>query len=125
MDDESCKINTNTAAEGAFWDTPRADTVQERKLAEIQPTRLEYQRHAGHPAGVCLSSVLMPNYRFHPEGFTSENRIELGPMNSMTLEDATDLWRLGRLMNAETDEGTSIGGTEYPELLELANVKPR
>jgi hypothetical protein len=106
-DDETCKVNINTAAEGSFWDTPRADTRQERALAVTVPSRLEYMRHAGHPAGVCLSSVLLPNRRLTPLGFEMENPM----MRLMEQEDAKDLWRLGRLSVAELDEGTSLGGT--------------
>lgn len=123
MDDESCKINVNTAAEGAFWDTPRADTQQERLLAAKQPTRLEYERQPGHPAGVCLSSVLLPGQRFHPDGFNSQ-------MPSMSLDNARDLWKLGRLQIADKETGTSKGGTIIPEAListtdELPQPRPR
>ena len=57
-DDESCKININTASEGTFWDTPRANTVGERNLAQSQPVQREWQRYPGHPAMNCLSPVL-------------------------------------------------------------------
>lgn len=107
VDDETCKVNINTAAEGAFWDTPRADTAQERALAATVPSRLEYMRHAGHPAGVCLSSVLLPQRRITPLGFAFENPM----MHPMDREDALDLWRLGRLTVAEMGDGTSQGGT--------------
>lgn len=63
-DDDTSRININTAAgdawdasPGAFWDTPRAETPFERSLAEHQPARGEYQRFPGHPAGVYLSAV--------------------------------------------------------------------
>lgn len=69
-DDESCKININTASEGVFWDTPRCDTPEERFYANCQPTAGEYQRFPGHPAGVCLSSVLFPKKRFYAGGET-------------------------------------------------------
>ncbi len=117
MDDESCKINVNTAAEGAFWDTPRADTDQERDLGSKQPTRLEYQRQPGHPAGVCLSSVLLPGQRFHPDGFSSE-------MPAMSLEDSKGLWRIGRLMIADKPEGTSQGGTVIATSLASNETSP-
>jgi hypothetical protein len=57
-DDESCKININTASEGTFWDTPRANTVGERNLAQSQPVQREWQRYPGHPAMNSLSPVL-------------------------------------------------------------------
>lgn len=56
-DDETCKININTASEGTFWSTPRFDTADERLLAYRQPTRGEYQGYPGHPATVSLKTV--------------------------------------------------------------------
>ena len=60
-DDETCKVNVNTASEGVFWDTPRVDTREDRNLASFQPQTGEYQRYPGHPAMTCLSTVLFPN----------------------------------------------------------------
>jgi|APTNR8051073442_1049403.scaffolds.fasta_scaffold08619_2 hypothetical protein len=115
VDDETAKINVNTAGEGSYWDTPHADTDQERKLAAAQPMRLEYNRQPGHPAGVCLSSVLLPHHRLYPAGFLVENT----DMKPMAITDAADLWRLGRLAASELESGTSFGGTresDWPEL---------
>ncbi len=70
-DDETCKININTASEGTFWDTPRLegtnpnttvagvrpDPMTDRHFARFQPANGEYQRYPGHPATVCLSTV--------------------------------------------------------------------
>ena len=60
VDDESCKVNVNTASEGTFWDTPVVSTEQDSgnvsstgpitssttslSLAGSQPARGEYQR---------------------------------------------------------------------------------
>lgn len=66
-DDESCKININTASEGVFWDTPRmghsnpgsdpnGDSYEWNYVAAF-PANGEYQRTRGHPAMTCLSSV--------------------------------------------------------------------
>lgn len=107
IDDETSKINVNTAGEGSYWDEPRADTNQERKLATTQPMRLEYARLPGHPAGVCLSSVLLPHHRIYPAGF----EIAEPAMQPIATEDARYLWRLGRLAAAEIETGTSLGGT--------------
>jgi len=57
-DDETCKVNVNTASEGTFWDTPRTYTTQDYYLATRQPVQGEFQRYPGHPATVSLSSVL-------------------------------------------------------------------
>jgi hypothetical protein len=73
-DDESTKLNINTATEGTFWDTPSVSSVQEAgevdrdtkklvgdasslALAASQPLRNEYQRYPGHTATTCLSPV--------------------------------------------------------------------
>ena len=74
VDDESCKVNLNTASEGTFWDTPSVATEHESgnvsasgtvtssatslSLAASQPSRGEYQRYPGHPATTSLSPIL-------------------------------------------------------------------
>ena len=71
-DDESAKVNVNTASEGTYWDTPIANTGQSSDsftypqttaigdvlLANYQGAQHEYQRYPGHPATTCLSTVL-------------------------------------------------------------------
>lgn len=57
-DDETCKVNINTASEGVFWDTPRTQSLEDQAMASQQPAAKEYSRFAGHPATVCLSTVL-------------------------------------------------------------------
>ncbi|MGB8355539.1 MAG: Verru_Chthon cassette protein A [Chthoniobacteraceae bacterium] len=74
-DDETAKVNINTASEGTFWDTPVCDTqpyppygsagasvdvnrVYEWDLGMYQGAQKEYQRYPGHPATTCLSPVL-------------------------------------------------------------------
>lgn len=121
-DDETSKVNVNTASEGAFWDTPRADTPQERALARSIPSRLEYMRQPGHPAGVSLSSVLLPNRRIAPLEFPSYGSSGMRPM---AFEDARDLWRLGRLTVAEKGDGTSRGGTAFADWASLWSTAPR
>lgn len=56
-DDESCKVNVNTAGDGTYWDTPRGFSVQEGELANSQPFINEYQRYPGHPATTSLRAV--------------------------------------------------------------------
>ena len=57
-DDETAKVNINTASEGNFADTPRAQGVTDFALAKYPTVQNEYQRYPGHPAMTCLSSVL-------------------------------------------------------------------
>ena len=56
-DDESCKLNLNTASEPAPWDAPRANSRTDHSHAEYQPARNEYHRQSGHPAFTALSPV--------------------------------------------------------------------
>lgn len=65
-DDESCKININTAAEGTYWDTPRLYHDRDGDWARFQPMSYEYQRYPGHPAMVSMSTVLFPNENMNP-----------------------------------------------------------
>lgn len=77
-DDETCKINVNTAADGTYYDTPRfcsttantslstvtptstqdADIVIDRQMALTPPVAGEFQRYIGGPAQTKLSYVL-------------------------------------------------------------------
>lgn len=70
-DDESCKININTASQGTFWDVPRGRgnnfekgafstgfTISQTGLGVGQPVQGEYQRYPGHPATTSLGVVL-------------------------------------------------------------------
>ncbi|MEZ0276091.1 MAG: Verru_Chthon cassette protein A [Roseimicrobium sp.] len=56
-DDESCKLNINTASESRPWDVPRAYTSTEDNYAVKQPVQNEFARYPGHPAQTCLSPV--------------------------------------------------------------------
>lgn len=56
-DDETSKVNLNTAAEGTYWDTPRMTSTDDVRMAFYQPTRNEWQRYPGHPATTSLSAV--------------------------------------------------------------------
>ncbi len=69
-DDETCKVNINTASEGTYWDMPHLLTEEDcgrsagsnkptiAGLSLCQPTSGEYQRYPGHPATTSLSPVL-------------------------------------------------------------------
>lgn len=57
-DDETCKVNINTASEGTFWDVPRVKTTYDyQMLANNEPVQHEFQRYPGHPAMTSLSTV--------------------------------------------------------------------
>lgn len=63
-DDESCKININTATEPTPWDTPRAISKDDMDYGKYQPANHEFQRYPGHPATTALSTVIFPDGRF-------------------------------------------------------------
>ncbi len=64
-DDESCKVNLNTAGAGTntsvtqeeFWDTPHFYTTEDLKFGSSQPLNGEFQRYPGHPATTSLNAV--------------------------------------------------------------------
>lgn len=112
-DDETCKINVNTASEGVYWDTPRTSSREDQLLGRNQPVSGEYQRYPGHPAMVCLSSVLFPNKRLRAEG--SERAPTDSKMKDLTLEEAQEIWRMSPYIYGESDEKTSLGGTQMAE----------
>lgn len=60
-DDETCKININTASEPTFQGRPIYFHERDHRWADYSAARSEYQRFPGHPATVALSSVLYPN----------------------------------------------------------------
>jgi uncharacterized protein (TIGR02600 family) len=65
-DDESCKININTASEPTFMAAPYYYHQRDFKWANFPAASGEYQRYPGHPATVALSTVLAPNWRLDP-----------------------------------------------------------
>jgi hypothetical protein len=67
-DDETSKVNINTASEGIFWDQPYGNNTNEMGIhdknsvapfgfAESIPSGEEFQRTPGHPATTSLSVV--------------------------------------------------------------------
>jgi len=80
-DDETCKVNINTASAGtskstitrsppgsnvagsaaslgySYWDRPYTQFVQDWNMSRSAPSQGEYQRYPGHPAGVNLLTV--------------------------------------------------------------------
>lgn len=60
-DDESSKININTASEPGYWALPTFYHERDKGWADSPPALNEYQRFPGHPATVALSTVLYPS----------------------------------------------------------------
>lgn len=106
IDDESNKININTASEAAYWDIPKTTTEDAKGFAEFQPSQSEIHRFSGHPYSTCLSSVFFPDRYYDPpglekgEGPDSEN----GPLTLDELEAIVE-------MSPKQRWGGSKGGT--------------
>ena len=73
-DDESSKVNVNTASEGTYWDVPRTYSLEDvgrfgggfsatdpqidvPGYSITQPAQREFQRYPGHPATTSLSPI--------------------------------------------------------------------
>ncbi|RYD77948.1 MAG: Verru_Chthon cassette protein A, partial [Verrucomicrobiaceae bacterium] len=126
-DDESSKININTATEGTYWDVPSVGTLQESgdangpgfvshingtsmNLAVSQPARNEWQRYPGHPATTSLSPALrwlFPKYRYpmpsdDPDWEFKESIYRMAPRVVGGKE--------GRNPDGKMHNGTTLGG---------------
>lgn len=105
-DDETCKVNINTAAEGNYWDTPKGNAFSERSLGFWQPTIGEFQRYPGHPAMTCLSSVLYAGTT-QPPNFApvSSYPARIGYMPQANFENLYNI--TPRVTTGGSTEGTS------------------
>ncbi len=107
-DDESCKVNVNTASVPAAWDTPRTTSLEDQWLAKNQPIAGEFQRYPGHPAGVDLSAVFYPNRRWVPPDLQSviagTQNPAGGRMDLLKVEDARRVWDLAPFIVGDSQE---------------------
>jgi uncharacterized protein (TIGR02600 family) len=109
-DDETAKVNINTASEGSFWDWPKAATYNEMQFAGNPPVSGEFNRVPGHPAMTSLSAVfpeLDPGDRW---GGLANYRSKLQDL-------------LGRTPRVPYSNASSRGGT-YPIETENYNYGP-
>lgn len=60
-DDESSKVNINTASEPTPWVLPTFFHKRDSEWARYQPVNGEFQRYPGHPATTALSPILFPD----------------------------------------------------------------
>jgi len=77
-DDESSKVNINTASEGSYYDIPMATLTNEGPLAWNTPAAGEYQRYPGHPAQTSLSPIF-PWLKGSTSGHTDDLFILMNP----------------------------------------------
>ena len=130
-DDESSKVNINTASEGTYWDTPRIYSHQDvgsvtnytpggqnplfpvaatGGLALTQPAKGEYQRYPGHPATTSLSPVF--GYLGTNAGLKPVMPLPVVNPNSTLTHDAeTKTYEYYYNMTPRIVPGGSYGGT--------------
>jgi uncharacterized protein (TIGR02600 family) len=112
-DDESTKINVNTATEGTAWDVPRAYTATTAKFARRQPAQNEYSRYPGHPAQTALSPVF--------QSFGASLVAE----PSMTDTNLAAALKRYHQFSPRTPWGGSMGGTQAPTTAVLVDKDDR
>lgn len=111
-DDESCKVNLNTASEGHYWTPPVSSSIEDRGrdasngnpppplgMAAGLPAQNEFHRVPGHPATTSLSAVfgtIFPRPKY--------------PITSMSYSE-TDLFKPYFTLAPRVIEGGSIAGT--------------
>jgi uncharacterized protein (TIGR02600 family) len=79
-DDDTCKLNINTASEGTYWDTPRANVQPEWYLGYTVPILGEFQTISGHPATTSLDPVLgdlLPRPSFQDNSISSSGTLNV------------------------------------------------
>ena len=126
-DDESCKVNINTAAEPTFSAPPFYYHARDYNWANFPPSTGEYQRYPGHPATVALSSVLAPNLSLDPfnpaSGLTKNNILAIkNYIYDVAPKIASGGSQAGTLPFALDDFSSANGETANAQLLNVSTV---
>jgi uncharacterized protein (TIGR02600 family) len=124
-DDESCKVNVNTASEPTFMSSPFFYHERDRRWAHYPASTGEYQRYPGHPATVALSAVLAPGYRLDPlspdQGLSQANVLEIKEYIYNLAPKIAQGGSLGGTIPFARDDFSNING-EPNELNQLADI---
>ncbi|MEI6562314.1 MAG: Verru_Chthon cassette protein A [Verrucomicrobiota bacterium] len=101
-DDETCKLNVNTASGGVPWEPPAFASPIEMAFSRFRPLKSEYSRSPGHPATTSLLPVFWslagldsPNQNLFPSIDTASvltalnNFSPLGPAVGL---DTSKIW---------------------------------
>jgi hypothetical protein len=83
-DDESCKVNINTASEPTYMGKPTHFHERDKAWADRPAARSEYQRFPGHPATVALSSIFYPVAPFESAGTFNPDPVRRMDMHLLT-----------------------------------------
>ena len=109
-DDDTCKLNVNTASEGTAWDPPRAKTTTDVKNALYIPGQNEFQMFPGHPAKTCLSTVFGSKWPIPTAGIvnTTNDYQKLLPYYDLVPRVTSGLF------NSATNSQGSAGAIQVP-----------
>lgn len=118
-DDESCKVNINTASEGTPWDVPRSTSWTDRNYGGYVPAQNEFQRFPGHPAMTCLSPVLGgfdARFQWKDPGLNANGAVTSTPFQTFLQDTYSLLPRTNYGASGESSWGgsktiTSLTGT--------------
>lgn len=115
-DDETCKINVNTASIPVPWDTPRTASEEDLWYAQYPPVSGECQHYPGHPAQTDLCAVMFPGFRYTPD----QAKMPVGEnMSALPMKYANLIWNIAPFI---TEKGGTVGGTQKVSLLSVPPV---
>lgn len=121
-DDETCKVNINTASEGMFWDTPRVYGT-DTNLAQYQPSQREFQRFPGHPAMTSLAPIFFAtSSNSTPNPLTSAQRDALYALTPRIAKGGSDS---GTKISSDSTKVTLDSDRLYANIDELAFTATR
>jgi uncharacterized protein (TIGR02600 family) len=109
-DDESSKVNINTASEPTFAGQPLYYHERDHRWADYPPARSEFQRFPGHPATVALSSILYPN-PLQNDTRNLDTYGRSGPISGADLKRVLDIKERIYDLVPRIHTGGSYGGT--------------
>lgn len=109
-DDETSKININTASEPTYAGQPIYYHERDHRWADFPPARAEYQRYPGHPATVALSSVFFPN-PLQDRSRSLDTYSPTGPESGANLSRATSVKERIYSLMPRIHTGGSYAGT--------------
>ena len=135
-DDETCKVNINTASEGIFWDQPYGNSTNEMGIhdnnavapfgfADSIPNGNEFARIPGHPATTSLSAIfgygtnpVLPDTSFDPAD-ASANIWPLTP--NVYASNFAPYYSLSPRYEAGGTQGESV--QNYPQYFTLPSYR--
>lgn len=120
-DDETCKININTAGERTMWDRPRAWHEKREIYGRNQPSTGEYNAYPGHPATVSLSAALGRALDGETQNSIAEAMLSLTPRYrwggsenaTRTIWDRDADWRAGSPTNTNKKDRLYATSSEF------------